>query len=128
MDVTVGFRYSAAEHFVEEPESLQMVIQHFEVAGHWLPADIAQLRNLGPFLQLEIRTAVTDEDTSPSTLRGLGEALALRDEVEPHEYVAFVSLGDELDYREQTTDELLVLPVSSLEWIEMRDRVCGCDG
>ena len=103
--VTVGFRYYAGDKIVAEDESRIMGVVHYEVAGKWIPCELAELVADGPFMTL--RLSESSEYEGPWLERHSQDVRDLREELTPG------------DWLEQTTDEVLVLPVSSMEWVDM---------
>jgi hypothetical protein len=104
MHVKVAFRYLAGEHVVDEAESWIIAIEHFEIAGRWLSSEHATLCNQGPFLEFHVQEI--DEDY-PYIQKGNREVAELRESLTPD------------DWLEGTDEEVLRLPVSSIEWIDM---------
>ena len=106
MEVTVGYHYLAGDLLVSEHESVIMGIQHFEVGGHLIPSDVAVLENQGPFLTLTLSMPLFEDD-APYLERARESIAALRAELTADEWL------------EGTTDDVLVLPVSSIKWAEL---------
>lgn len=118
MHVKVGFRYASGDHFVSEDESGIIAIQHFEVNGHWISADVATLRNRGPFLYLYLHRSVPDGESDPYILKSIAQVLELADEIEDNDWVDETWSARE-GTTQETTDDVLCIPVSSLEWVAL---------
>lgn len=118
MHVKVGFFYANGDEFSDEDESVQMVIQHFEVKGRWICSEVAMLRNFGPFLCLFLSREIPQGEDAPYILRSIGEVLELADELEPNDWLDAIELSGQSEVT-VTDESTLCLPVSSIEWVAL---------
>lgn len=119
MHVKVGFWYAKGDHFVDEDESAQIAIQHFEVNGRWISADVAILRNRGPFLNLYLDRRVPEGQTSPYILKSIAAVLELADELTEDDWIS-ETWTEGTGTIEETTESVLCIPVSSMEWVDLK--------